>query len=278
MDNPTNTDILQTIVAHKLQEVDEWMRYVPPRRLMAMVDDLMAHEEQPPTSMRQALEASPTGIIAEFKRKSPSKGWIKREGRAGIIPLAYQQAGAAALSILTDTEFFGGYDEFVREARLSGVTLPILYKNFIISEYQLLQARLCGASAVLLIAADLTKDDCRTLLHTAHELGLEVLLEMHGDDELDYVDLEPDMYGINNRNLGTFVTDVDNSFRMAARLPEGVCKVSESGIGHPDTVCRLREAGFSGFLMGEHFMKADDPGLALRTFIGDLQNHNHHTP
>lgn len=272
MDNkPNNTDILQTIVAHKQQEVDEWMRYLPPRRLMAMVDDLMAHEEQPPISMRQALMSSETGIIAEFKRKSPSKGWIKQEGRAGIIPLSYQQAGATALSILTDAQFFGGYDEFVREARLSGVTLPILYKNFIISEYQLLQARLCGTSAVLLIAADLTKDDCRTLLHTAHQLGLEALLEMHGEDELDYVDLEPDMYGINNRNLGTFVTDVDNSFRMAERLPQDVCKVSESGIGHPDTVRRLRQAGFSGFLMGEHFMKADDPGLSLHQFIESLK-------
>lgn len=153
-----NTDILQTIVAHKQQEVDEWMRFMPPRQLMAKVEERMAKEEQPPASMRQALLQSGTGIIAEFKRKSPSKGWIKREGRAGVIPMAYQQAGATALSILTDNHFFGGYDEFISEARASGVTLPILYKNFIISEYQLLQARFCGASAVLLIAADLLKD------------------------------------------------------------------------------------------------------------------------
>lgn len=268
---PQQTDILQTIVAHKRQELEEWMQYVPPRRLMAMVEQRMKEEEQPPVSMRQALEASDTGIIAEFKRKSPSKGWIKREGRAGVIPLSYQQAGATALSILTDSQFFGGYDEFVSEARLSGVTLPILYKNFVISEYQLLQARLCGASAVLLIAADLSIDECRTLLHTAHELNLEVLLEMHSEADLDYAALGPDMYGINNRNLGSFVTDVANSFRMAERLPQGVCKVSESGIGAPDTVGRLRQAGFSGFLMGEHFMKAADPGEELRHFIGQLQ-------
>ncbi len=272
MDNNTqHTDILQTIVAHKRQELEQWMQFLPPRRLMAMVDEQMKHEEQPPVSMRQALMQSDTGIIAEFKRKSPSKGWIKREGRAGVIPLAYQQAGAAALSILTDSEFFGGYDEFVREARLTGVTLPILYKNFVISEYQLLQARLCGASAVLLIAADLTLDECRTLLHTTHELGMEALLEMHGENELDYAALEPDMYGINNRNLGTFVTDVHNSFRMAERLPEDGCKVSESGIGAPETVTQLRQAGFNGFLMGEHFMRHDDPGEALRQFIGQLQ-------
>ncbi len=269
--NPQQTDILHDIVAHKRQELQEWMQYVPPRRLMAMVDERVRQEAQPPVSMRQALMASPTGIIAEFKRKSPSKGWIKREGRAGVIPLSYQRAGATALSILTDSQFFGGYDEFVSEARLSGVTLPILYKNFVISEYQLLQARLCGASAVLLIAADLSLDECRTLLHTAHELGLEVLLEMHSEADLDYAALEPDMYGINNRNLGSFVTDVANSFRMAERLPKGVCKVSESGIGDPATVCRLRQAGFSGFLMGEHFMRADDPGEELSRFIAQLQ-------
>lgn len=272
MDNNTQkTDILETIVAHKRHELEEWMRFVPLRRLMAMIDKQMRDEAAAPVSMRQALLSSPTGIIAEFKRKSPSKGWIKREGRAGVIPLSYQQAGATALSILTDSQFFGGYDEFVQEARLSGVTLPILYKNFVISEYQLLQARLCGASAVLLIAADLSVDECRRLLHTAHELGLEVLLEMHSEADLDYAALEPDMYGINNRNLGSFVTDVANSFRMAERLPKGVCKVSESGIGDPDTVGRLRQAGFSGFLMGEHFMRADDPGEELRHFISQLQ-------
>lgn len=269
--NPQQTDILQTIVAHKRRELEEWMQFLPPRRLMAMLDEQLKRETEPPVSMRQALMDSPTGIIAEFKRKSPSKGWIKREGRAGVIPLGYQQAGATALSILTDAQFFGGYDEFVREARLSGVTLPILYKNFVISEYQLLQARLCGASAVLLIAADLSLDDCRTLLHTAHELGLEALLEMHSEADLDYAALEPDMYGINNRNLGSFVTDVANSFRMAKRLPQGVCKVSESGIGDTDTVSSLRQAGFRGFLMGEHFMRADDPGQELRSFIGRLQ-------
>ena len=268
-----NTDILQTIVAHKQQEVEEWMRFMPPRQLMAKVEERMAKEEQPPASMRQALLQSDTGIIAEFKRKSPSKGWIKREGRAGVIPMAYQQAGATALSILTDNHFFGGYDEFISEARASGVTLPILYKNFIISEYQLLQARFCGASAVLLIAADLLKDDCRTLIHMAHQLGMEVLLEMHGEDELDYADLEPDMYGINNRNLGTFITDVNNSFRMAERLPKDGCKVSESGIGDPNTVMRLRQAGFNGFLMGELFMKADNPGDELARFIGQLKQH-----
>lgn len=263
-------DILEEIVAHKREEVAQFRQLLPLRQLAGLTEPMLS---DPVPSMREALMASPTGIIAEFKRKSPSKGWIKREGRAGVIPMAYQQAGATALSILTDNHFFGGYDEFVTEARASGVTLPILYKNFIISEYQLLQARFCGASAVLLIAADLLKDDCRTLIHMAHQLGMEVLLEMHGEEELDYADLEPDMYGINNRNLGTFITDVNNSFRMAERLPKDGCKVSESGIGDPNTVMRLRQAGFNGFLMGEHFMKADNPGDELARFIGQLKQH-----
>lgn len=222
----------------------------------------------PGGSMREALMASDTGIIAEFKRKSPSKGWIKEAGKASVIPLAYQQHGATALSILTDIDYFGGYDEFIQEARHVGVDIPILYKNFVVEEYQLLQARYCGASAVLLIAACLQKDECKRLLDMAHQLGLEVLLEMHNDRDFEYAELEPDMYGINNRNLGTFVTDVENSFRLAGQLPKDVCRVSESGISHPDTVRRLRaEANFKGFLMGEQFMKQENPGEALGEFL-----------
>ena len=148
--------------------------------------------------------------------------------------------------------------------------IPILYKNFVIDEYQLFQARYCGASAVLLIAACLTKDECRGLQHLAHELGLETLLEMHNERDFEYAELEPDMYGINNRNLGTFTTDVNNSFRLAEKLPKDVCRVSESGISKPETVRELREAGFNGFLMGERFMKEDNPGLALKQFIERL--------
>ena len=220
--------------------------------------------------MREALLQSETGIIAEFKRKSPSKGWIKEEGRADIIPLSYQQNGAAALSILTDEHYFGGSDEFIRQARQSGVTLPILYKNFVIDEAQLYAAALCGASAVLLIAACLSKQECQTLLHKAHALGLEVLLEMHSEQELEYAELEPDICGINNRNLGSFVTDVENSFRLAELLPKDAVKVSESGISNPDTVKALRSAGFNGFLIGENFMKTPNPGQALNDFISKL--------
>ncbi|MBR0488928.1 MAG: indole-3-glycerol-phosphate synthase [Prevotella sp.] len=254
-------DILQEIIAHKQQELGQLKAKKP--------------------SLKDALLNSESGIIAEFKRRSPSKGWIKEEGRADIIPLSYQQNGAAALSILTDEHYFGGSDDFIRIARQSGVTLPVLYKNFVIDEAQLYAAALCGASAVLLIAACLTKERCKQLLHLAHELGLEVLLEMHAEKELEYAELQPDLYGINNRNLGSFVTDVENSFRLAEKLraatassdssTKGPVLVSESGISNPDTVRALREAGFRGFLMGEHFMKTPDPGQALNDFIAQLR-------
>ena len=243
-------DILQEIVKHKCEELEQWKASKP--------------------SLREALLQSETGIIAEFKRKSPSKGWIKEDGRADIIPLSYQQNGAAAISILTDEHYFGGHDDFIRSARQSGVKIPVLYKNFVIDEYQLYEAAICGASAVLLIAACLTIERCAELMHIAHSLGLEVLLEMHNEAELKYAELQPDLCGINNRNLGSFVTDVQNSFRLAELLPKDAVKVSESGISSPDTVRALRQAGFHGFLIGENFMKTPEPGLALHQFISQL--------
>ena len=260
-------DILEEIVAHKRVEVEQMKALLSEREIHRQVEPLLDFAV---ASMSQALTASDSGIIAEFKRKSPSKGWIKEEGKADVIPLAYQQNGAAALSILTDEKYFGGRDEFIKTARRSGVTIPVLYKNFVIDEYQLFQARLCGASAVLLIAADLKKAECKSLLKTAHDLGLEVLLEMHSEPELEYAELEPDMCGINNRNLGSFVTDVQNSFRLAELLPKEAVKVSESGISNPDTVRALRQAGFRGFLIGENFMKTPEPGKALAEFVSKV--------
>lgn len=261
-------DILEEIVAHKRVEIDERKRFVPLQQFTGAIQQMM--DEGKPASMSEALTSSATGIIAEFKRKSPSKGWIHRDVKLQEVTPLYQSNGASALSILTDTQYFGGYDEYIQQARQAGVTIPILYKNFIIDEYQLFQARFCGASAVLLIAACLTKGECKHLQHLAHELGMETLLEMHNDRDFDYASLEPDMYGINNRNLGTFTTDVNNSFRLAGRLPQSACLVSESGISHPDTVKELREVGFRGFLIGERFMREADPGAALKQFIEEL--------
>lgn len=264
-------DILQEIVAHKRQELERMKTETPERLLHAEVERMLGGQV---ASLREAVSKSATGIIAEFKRRSPSKGWIKQEGKASRIPLSYQQQGAAAVSILTDSHYFGGCDTFVTEAREAGVTIPILYKNFVVDEYQLFQARRCGASAVLLIAACLSKQECRQLLRMAHELQLEVLLEMHGEREAEYADWEPDLCGVNNRNLGSFVTSIDNSFRMASLLPAGAVKVSESGISRPDVIRELQIAGFQGFLIGETFMREDDPGEALGSFIREIQTGN----
>lgn len=261
-------DILEEIVAYKRIEVAEQKELVPPRKLYAEVERMMA-EGVTKRSMSQSLAADDFGIIAEFKRKSPSKGWIKKNGLPEVIPPAYEKAGAAALSILTDEKYFGGSMDFVRKARPL-VSLPILRKDFIVDEFQLFQARLIGADAVLLIAADLRKEEARALTALAHELLLEVLLELHAEHELDYADLPVDAIGVNNRNLGTFVTDVQNSFRLATRLPQDRVLVSESGISNPDTIRLLRQAGYRGFLIGETFMKTENPGEALQNFISHL--------
>ena len=263
------TDILNDIVAHKREELLEAKARLPYKQLLAMVENTI--DNMPIKSMSQALLDSPSGIIAEFKRKSPSKGWINKDARAEMVPMQYQNNGATAISILTDNHFFGGNDSFVAIARETGVDVPVLYKNFVIDEYQIFQARLYGASTVLLIAANLSVGECRTLMHTAHDLQMEVLLEMHSEHELSYAELEPDLCGINNRNLGSFVTDVDNSFRMAEKLPPKACKVSESGISKTEVVKMLREAGYRGFLIGETFMKTDKPGKTLEAFINSLK-------
>uniref|UniRef100_A0AB33J3M8 indole-3-glycerol-phosphate synthase n=2 Tax=unclassified Prevotella TaxID=2638335 RepID=A0AB33J3M8_9BACT len=266
-------DILEDIIARKREDIEIFKQFLSPDRLYTLVEQKMIEENQKMLgdSMREALLNSDTGIIAEFKRRSPSRGWINQKGRASVVPLSYQQHGAAALSILTDTPYFGGYDEFISEARMSGVILPILYKNFIIDEYQLFQARYCGASAVLLIAAAISKPVCRQLIDMAHRLGLEVLLEIHSEWELGYVELAPDMLGVNNRNLGSFSTDVDRSFKLAEMLPSDICKISESGINNPLIVSQLRNIGYSGFLVGEKFMKCEEPGAALSAFIRELK-------
>ena len=255
-------DILADIVADKRIEVAAARQALPLERLAAMAMETPASAR----SMSRALASSPYGIISEFKRKSPSKGWIHEDADPLDVIPSYQEAGASALSILTDMKYFGGTLEFIQDVRPL-VDIPILRKEFIIDEYQLFQARRAGADAVLLIAADLTLAEARTLTAMAHELKLEVLMELHAEQELDYAALDVDMVGINNRNLGTFHTDVQNSFHMIDRLPGDKVKVSESGIGNPETIQLLRAAGYRGFLMGEHFMKQDNPGQALHDLI-----------
>lgn len=254
-------DILSEIIANKRFEVDLQKQAISMEQLQEGICDAPTSR-----SMKQALASSASGIIAEFKRRSPSKGWIKQEALPEEIIPSYVAAGATALSILTDEKFFGGSLKDIRTARPL-VEIPILRKDFIIDEYQLYQAKIVGADAVLLIAAALERERCNELAEQAHELGLEVLLEIHSSDELAYIDKKIDMVGINNRNLGTFFTDVENSFRLAGQLPQDAVLVSESGISDPEIVKRLRLAGFRGFLIGETFMKTQQPGETLQNFL-----------
>ena len=260
-------DILQDIIANKRVEVERQKAAVSLRTLLSLGGDRL---ERPTRSMREALASSPYGIIAEFKRKSPSKGWLHPHAEVADVVPAYEAGGASACSILTDGKFFGGSLGDLRKARHLA-DLPLLRKDFIIDTYQLFQAKVMGADAVLLIAAALTREECRVLTDTAHGLNLEVLLEVHSEKELDYVDESTDMLGVNNRHLGTFHTDVENSVRLADRL-RGLdpLLVSESGIAHTDTVRQLRAAGFQGFLIGETFMRTKNPGDTLAHFIGGL--------
>lgn len=260
------TRILQEIVTCKRLEVADQKRVTTPRKLQAMSKEAL---EQPVRSMCTALKESSTGIIAEFKRKSPSKGWLFAGARVEDIVPAYEKAGAAACSILTDHRFFGGSPDDLQRVRKS-VKLPLLRKDFILDEYQLYQTRVMGADAVLLIAAALTEDECFSLAGTAHSLGLEVLLEIHHEDELRYLNPYIDILGVNNRDLETFHTDVSASFRLIKQISgrfRGGSIISESGISGTEVVKELRRCGFNGFLIGETFMRTQNPGKSLGEFI-----------
>lgn len=266
-------DILDEIVIGKRLEVARLKEAVPLESLLGFGERRFGSAT---CSMRRALEASQSGIIAEFKRRSPAKGWLAPEAKICDVVPAYERGGASACSILTDTDFFGGSYDDLRNAR-NEVSLPLLRKDFIIDAYQLYQARIMGADAVLLIAAILTRAECEDFAAIAHQLGMEVLLEVHSEKELSYLNENVDMLGVNNRHLGTFHTDVDNSFRMIERmkseagsLTNAPLFVSESGISDTNLIRKLREVGFRGFLIGETFMKTADPGAALTTFINEL--------
>lgn len=266
-------DILTRIVAQKKVEVERQKGALP---LADLARQLQEQGKQPLRSMSMALSQSASGIIAEFKRKSPSKGWIHQDADPAVVIPSYQANGASALSILTDEPFFGGCLQFIERVR-PVINIPILRKEFIIDGYQLYQAKAAGADAVLLIAACLERAQCAELIAQAHSLGLEVLLEVHQEDELAYVIPGVDMVGVNNRNLGTFVTDVNNSFKLSQALKQATATfaqqpvlVSESGLSGAQTILSLREAGYRGFLMGESFMKTSTPGEALHQLISQL--------
>ncbi|MEI6556711.1 MAG: indole-3-glycerol phosphate synthase TrpC [Paludibacter sp.] len=221
-------------------------------------------------SLKQSLLNSESGIISEFKRKSPSLGWIHEDADVVDITSGYSAAGASGISILTDLEYFGGTPMDLMAAR-QFITCPVLRKDFVIDEYQLYEAKAMGADVVLLIATALTVEQTLELARKAHELGLEVLLEVHNAEEIGHANDFVDMLGVNNRNLKTFEQSIQTSFDLAALIPEKFVKVSESGISKTETVKELRKVGYKGFLMGENFMKEENPAEALGNFIANLQ-------
>lgn len=258
-------DILSEIIAHKKEEVAVQQERLP----LSVLEKRLSTTDSRFYSLKRALENSSSGIIAEFKRRSPSKGWLFQTADVNEITKAYALAGASALSVLTDQKYFGGTMDDLLQAT-AGVKIPVMRKEFIVDEYQLFEARLSGASAVLLIAAAITKEECQRFTELARQLGLEVLLELHDEREVDHIGPYNSLVGINNRNLGSFVTDLQKSFRMADLLPKEAVWVSESGISDAGIVKELRQAGYQGFLIGEHFMKSGNPGQSLKDFIDSI--------
>ncbi len=257
-------NILDKIITHKKIEVAAAKEEVS-------VDELMQQDffNRPTLSLKQfLLDETKTGIIAEFKRQSPSKGIINDQADVVAVTAAYTLHGASCLSVLTDTHFFGGSVEDVRKARVNNI--PILRKDFMIDEYQIVEAKAMGADVILLIAACLTPERVKELAAFAKSLQLEVLLELHAEEELQHICDETEIIGVNNRDLKTFTVDINRSIALSKKIPVNKIKIAESGIHDVETICIFREAGFKGFLIGENFMKQPDPTIAFAGFVQQL--------
>jgi indole-3-glycerol phosphate synthase len=253
-------NILDEIVAYKKMEVEKRKSAVSISELEQA--DFFSREG---FSLKRSLIEG-TGIIAEFKRRSPSKGIINDKVTVEAVTKAYADNGASGISVLTDEQSFGGTMKDLIAARINN-NIPILRKDFMIDEYQLVEAKAIGADVILLIAACLTPQKVKQLAVAAKNLGLEVLLEIHNDEELQHVCDEVDMVGVNNRNLKTFAVDINTSLQLINKIPAGKPAISESGITEVDTIISLRHAGYKGFLIGENFMKQPDPTIAFAEFI-----------
>ncbi len=259
-------NILDKIVVHKRNETKLKKELYPEK----LLEQSIYFEGKSVSMKRYIARDDKSGIIAEFKRKSPSKGMINPYAKVEKTTIGYMQAGASGLSVLTDKEFFGGRSEDLETARRYNFC-PILRKDFILEEYQILEAKSIGADCILLIAAILTTEEIKKLSAFAHGLGLEVLMEVHDSEELQSSLCDTlDLVGVNNRNLKTFETDIRTSIELAQSIPDQFIKVSESGLSEPETIVELRQHGYEGFLMGEHFMKASSPERACKTFIEKL--------
>jgi indole-3-glycerol phosphate synthase len=258
-------NILDKIVAHKKIEVVQAQQQASIQQL----ENKILFQRHTVSLTHNLLKENSTGIISEFKRKSPSKGIINNKSEAADVVKEYENAGVSGSSVLTDEQFFGGtIQDFisVREC----VSIPLLRKDFMIDEYQFIEAKSIGADVVLLIASILTPAQVIVFTDLAKSLQLEVLLELHDETELNHVYHKVDMVGINNRNLKTFEVDIEQSIRMADKLGNGFVKVAESGISTIETFKHFKQNGFQGFLIGENFMKTANPGRACLDFISQL--------
>lgn len=259
-------DILEQIVAHKYKEVEERKSLFPTK----LLEKSIYFNSDTVSLKKYILREDKSGIIAEIKRKSPSKGVINAHVSIERTSIGYMQAGASALSVLTDTDYFGGKNEDLTTARKFNFC-PILRKDFTVDEYQIVEAKSIGADAVLLIAAALDPKRLKELAAFAQSLGLETLLEVHNEEELSAsVNKHIDLVGVNNRNLKTFEVSIETSKTLARLIPSDFVKVSESGITDPATIMELRAAGFQGFLMGERFMQNSRPEKSCARFIESL--------
>jgi indole-3-glycerol phosphate synthase len=255
-----STNILATIVAHKLKEVAARKNEITIAQLEAM--PLFVKKS---LSLKANLQKqNTTGIIAEFKRMSPSKGIINDKASVKEVTAAYQAYGAAGISVLTDTEFFGGNLNDLSTAIQNEI--PVLRKEFIIDEFQIIEAKAYGASVILLIASCLTPANTQLLAAKAKALGMEVLLELHDETELEHICDEVDLVGINNRSLKSFEVNIEHSLQLKNKLPKGKLSIAESGIYSEETYRLLKNEGFDGFLMGEYFMREENPALAFELF------------
>jgi indole-3-glycerol phosphate synthase len=258
---------LEKIIADKYLEVEARKQLCP----AAMLEKSSAFTRTPLSLKSFLLDPTKSGIITEFKRKSPSKGLINGTSSVEVVTKGYELAGASALSVLTDQDYFGGCTEDLELARKK-VTIPILRKDFVVDEYQILEAKAMGADCILLIAAALSPSKVNSLASFAQSLGLEVLMEVHNLEELEQSFCEPlDVVGVNNRNLKNFEVSLETSLELVDRIPNQVVKISESGISDPATLVAFRKAGFDGFLIGENFMKTSSPEQAAMDFIQEFR-------
>ena len=257
-------NILEQIVAQKRKEVEQRKKEVSVAEL-----EKQRFFTRGTYSLKQFIaDPNKTGIIAEYKRRSPSKGVINDRDSVESVTRMYAAYGASGISVLTDQMFFGGSLDDLLAARDNDV--PLLRKDFMIDEYQLVEAKANGADVILLIAACLSPAEVKNLAGLAKKLELEVLLELHSDSELDHICDEVDLVGVNNRNLKDFQVDLQHSVRMAEKIGNGFVKIAESGINDVENIRFLRQHGFSGFLIGEYFMKQEDPGKAFKEFTYSL--------